>query len=512
MPLYLGNLWDLLLKNPDMHTKERILIQVFEGVRHMHRNQVLHRDLKPDNIFWVSEMPLAVKIGDYGLATSLADHRTLFDTCGTAAYMAPEVSWKVRPQTPALDVFSLGATTFALLEHETVRRGWYTRGTPPEQYNRVFENVINSPPKLFAGLVQSMMAPDPKDRPSLDICIEVVKGQHYDWTKRTRCAPGLAPITAVRHGTQRPSNTAKQQETSLDRAAACGIKNKLSPIALGKQPESRQNPQQALAKYDYKHQQDAMLLQEPRARFPHVTALNAPKLSEPAPVQGVNFQDGLPSYEEATSKNPFARLACSHEIAKRRCRSKLNPPQNIADPVAGQRTKPVTRQSRKSTEKYFSLNGVSPLCATKPAIHPHVSAAHSQRSVSHSSSTTRPRGQHPHNSRQMLRRPRERGQALDIRRTGMGRIRKTTLTGLKAGAIDMGKGLYYLGRGLGAATCNLGCLTAEVIVMLYDMATTKKPASNAGLLLNNDEKRLLVTMRAQALRREAERRLQGERN
>lgn len=507
MPLYLGNLWDLLLKNPDINTKERMLVQIFEGMSHMHRNQILHRDLKPDNIFWVTESPVTIKIGDYGLATSLADHPTLFETCGTTAYMAPEICQKNILQTTAVDVFSLGATAFAILEHKTVMQGWYVKGNPPQQYNRVFEDVANSPPKLFAGLVQSMLAPNPEDRPSLDVCIEVVKGKHYKWTKGIQLAQvqTAAPKTTIQCGTQSPANVAMQQQTTLARARAWVIKRKLEPVAQGRLLQSRQKPQQAPVKHNYKGQQDAMLLLEPQVPFPHAFAVQAPKPSEPAPVQGINFQDGLPSYEEATSKNPFVRLADSREIAKKRCHSKLNPSQNTVGPVAEQRAVPVPRQSKKSNKKHVSFNGVPPKDPINSTVQPHVSATYSQRLASHSTSTTRTRGQYPRNSRQIIRRPREYAQALDIRRTGTGRIRKTTLTGIKAGAIDMGKGLYQFGRGLGVATCNLGCLTAESIMMLYDLTSRRRPAPNTGLLLNNDERQLWVTMRAQALRREAER-------
>lgn len=510
MPLYLGNLWDLLLRNPDIQTKERIVIQIFEGVSHMHENQVLHRDLKPENIFWVTESPAIVKVGDYGLATSLEDHLTLFETCGTTAYMAPEVFQKNILKTTAFDVFSLGATVFAILEHEIVMQGWYQRGDPPQLYNRVFENVARSPPKLYAGLVQSMMDPNPQDRPSLNVCIEVVKGHHYDWTKGTQLALVLAaaPITAVQHDTQGPADAAKQEQTPLDRARAWAVKRNLKPIAQGRQPENRQALQQAPVKHACKHQQDAMLPQEPQGPFPEAVAVQTPKPSkpiQPAPVQGVNFQDGLPSYEEATCTNPFARLVDSLEIAKNRRRSKLKPPQNIAHLVPEQRAKPVTQQSKKSNKNHLSSNGVTHMSCIQSAVQAHVSATHSRRSTSHSTSTTGARGQQPRNSRQITRRPREQAQALDIRRTGTGRIRKTTLTGITTGAIDMGRGLYQFGRGLGVATCNIGCLTGQGILMLYDLATKKDRAPNAALLLNNDERQLVATMRAHSLRREAER-------
>lgn len=505
MPLYLGDLWTLLLKNPNIQTKERIITQVFEGMSHMHKKQILHRDLKPDNIFWVTESPLIVKIGDYGLATSLADHGTLFETCGTSAYMAPEVLRRNSPQTTAIDVFSLGATVFAILEHEIVMKGWYTCGFPPRQYNRIFENVANSPPKLYAGLVQSMMAPKPEDRPSLDICIEVVKGQHYSWTRGSQLVPILtaAPVDPIQYDIPR------QQKSALDRARAWAIKQNLKPITQGRHPKIYQCPQRSPVKHDSNNQHRATLLPGPQAPFPQAVAVQAPKPSKPVPVQGVNFQDGLPSYEEATtSKNPWARLADSHEITKKRHRSKLNRLQNADGPIAEQRANPVLPQPKTSNKKPLSSNGVLPMGPAKSGVQLHVSATRSRGSASHSTSTSRARGQRPRHPRQAMLRPREHAPALSIRRTGTGRIRKTTLTGIKSGAVDMGKGIYQFARGLGAATCNIGCLTAQSVLMLYDMATREKAAPNAGLRLTAEEKLLLVGMRAHSSRRQAERQME----
>ena len=510
MPLYLGNLWHLLKKKKslDIQTKERIIIQIFEGVNYMHKKQILHRDLKPDNIFWVTESPLIVKVGDYGLATSLADHDTLFETCGTTAYMAPEILRKNIIQTKAVDLYSLGAILFAILEHEFVMQGWYMRGNPPQQYNRIFENVANSPPKLYAGLIQSMMAPNPEDRPSLDTCIQAVKFRDYCWTKQSQLALMLsaAPIDSVHYDTQ------GQQLTALDRARAWAIKKNLKPIAQARQPNVHPNPQRSPVKLDGKNRQGAVLLQEPQNPFPQAVAVQAPKPSRPPPVQGVNFQDGLPSYEEATSKNPFARLIDSREVTKKRHRSKVERRQIADGADPGQRAKPLPRQLKKSSKKHSSPNGAPAIGPVESGAQPHVSTTHSRTSASHSTSSSRARSQHPRHSRQIIRRPREHAQALDIRRTGRGRIQKTTLTGIKTGAVDMGKGavdmgkgIYQFARGLGAATRNIGCLTAQGAMMLYDLATRGNPAPNAELRLTDDEQQLVVSMVAQSFRREAER-------
>jgi len=49
----------------------RYLLQIVDAVEYMHRNRVLHRDLKLGNLFLNKDMD--IKIGDFGLATTVAE-------------------------------------------------------------------------------------------------------------------------------------------------------------------------------------------------------------------------------------------------------------------------------------------------------------------------------------------------------------------------------------------------------------------------------------------------------
>ena len=67
-----------------------ILVQVCEGLAHMHSMRVLHRDIKAENIF--TDGKGADKIGDLGLGRLLSVHSTHARTgVGTPLYFSPEM-------------------------------------------------------------------------------------------------------------------------------------------------------------------------------------------------------------------------------------------------------------------------------------------------------------------------------------------------------------------------------------------------------------------------------------
>ena len=97
--------------------------QIAEAVDHLHRHRppVVHGDIKPANLIVTPDGK--VVLVDFGIS-----HRTIAGelagapAAGTAGYAAPEVAMG-QPPTPASDVFSLAATTFALLTGRPPRPG-----------------------------------------------------------------------------------------------------------------------------------------------------------------------------------------------------------------------------------------------------------------------------------------------------------------------------------------------------------------------------------------------------
>ena len=57
----------------------------------MHRQNIIHRDIQPQNILVMDQSVLMVCIADLGLAIKADDPRNKNETCGTPAYVDPEV-------------------------------------------------------------------------------------------------------------------------------------------------------------------------------------------------------------------------------------------------------------------------------------------------------------------------------------------------------------------------------------------------------------------------------------
>ncbi|KAF2077178.1 hypothetical protein CYY_001499 [Polysphondylium violaceum] len=83
----------------------KLLVDLCLGLQHVHSNEIIHLDIKPENLLFGNDGTL--KICDFGVNFTDGDEE------GDKIYMAPELL-KNDPPTPAADIFSLGMTIYEM--------------------------------------------------------------------------------------------------------------------------------------------------------------------------------------------------------------------------------------------------------------------------------------------------------------------------------------------------------------------------------------------------------------
>lgn len=141
-----------------------IFKQILEALHYCHKLNILHRDIKLDNIILDSEG--VIKIGDFGVSKIIEPGQTMYDQCGTPAYIAPEILRDKGYIGWGIDVWSAGVVLYAMLY-----------GTVPfraQNMNDLHDMIIKAKYSLKSDisevsrdLLKKILEPDPRKRLSI---------------------------------------------------------------------------------------------------------------------------------------------------------------------------------------------------------------------------------------------------------------------------------------------------------------------------------------------------------
>ncbi|RXG69884.1 Serine/threonine-protein kinase Nek8 [Armadillidium vulgare] len=114
-----GNLHELIKKkkNDNSYLKKKEALELFcqicFAIQHIHEQNILHRDLKTQNIMLDKTHKIA-KVGDFGISKLLESRGKACSVVGTPSYLSPELCKGISYDTKS-DIWALGCVLYEML-------------------------------------------------------------------------------------------------------------------------------------------------------------------------------------------------------------------------------------------------------------------------------------------------------------------------------------------------------------------------------------------------------------
>lgn len=204
-----GTLDQLLLERGRLPLEHalKLVMNVAEGLEHAHANSVLHRDVKPANVFLTGDG--VAKLGDFGTGVFLGEEENA--RVGTPFYMAPEV-FEGRSAGVRSDVYSLGVLAYEVIAGERPFVGESYDALMVAHHTEVPKNLRHYRPELDAAVarvVSAAMARDPNRR----------FGSAGEFAAALRAAAGLKTQTPGEEEARRAPPTGRASRSQRMEAA-----------------------------------------------------------------------------------------------------------------------------------------------------------------------------------------------------------------------------------------------------------------------------------------------------
>ncbi|NXH76021.1 PASK kinase, partial [Hydrobates tethys] len=149
--------------NLDEPLASYIFRQLVSAVGYLHGRNILHRDIKDENIVIAEDF--TIKLVDFGSAAYLGPGKLFYTFCGTIEYCSPEVLSGKPYHGPELEMWSLGVTLYTLVFGEN----------PFCELEEAMAAALNPPRPVSKGLmnlIAGLLHPVPEQRTTLAMLVE----------------------------------------------------------------------------------------------------------------------------------------------------------------------------------------------------------------------------------------------------------------------------------------------------------------------------------------------------
>lgn len=170
----------LYLKNRTLSQQDIVQmgIDLCQGLETCQKNHVIHRDIKPDNIY-VTDIG-TYKLGDFGISKALEDTEFAMSQKGTRSYMAPEV-YRGEPYDSTTDLYCLGLVLYRYMNENKLPFFPLTSGIKASERDaaiakRMSGEIIPPPAhasKEFSDIICKACSFSPSDRYSTPVEMRV---------------------------------------------------------------------------------------------------------------------------------------------------------------------------------------------------------------------------------------------------------------------------------------------------------------------------------------------------
>ena len=148
----------------DENESKNILRQILEIISYCHLKNVIHHDLKPDNILFIDESHTLIKIIDFGISSIINEK----STGGSLEYLPPEIiTYKNDKSSPSVDIWSIGCIFGEMIKGESLFIGENIK----EIKKQILDGKIELPKNIsnFAcDLLKKMLNFEPDKRITAD--------------------------------------------------------------------------------------------------------------------------------------------------------------------------------------------------------------------------------------------------------------------------------------------------------------------------------------------------------